>query len=260
MRIARWWIVVAVASLLVPAMPAARAAAETVNCTVIGSLPYTISSSGIYCLTGNLATSIVTGSAITVNADNVVIDLNGHVLSNTGARTPTQARGIYGHDHRDVTVKNGTVRLFHTCVWLDETVPATTNRTHIVEDLKVENCRARGMWIIGQSSTVRRNVVRDIGGGTDDTPHWGINVQGQGSQVLDNLVHHVAGTASFQSIGIEVGDEDVMVVNNRVSDVDQGILFGQFGTSGWYRDNLVNGAGTPYVPNGTGQDAGNNRP
>jgi hypothetical protein len=150
--------------------------------------------------------------------------------------------------------------MFHTCVLLDETVPATDNRTHIVEDLKLENCRAVGMWVIGRSSTVRRNVVRDTTGNTDNTSHIGINVEGQGSQVLDNLVHHVTGAASFPSIGILVGDVDMTVINNRVSDVDQGIVFGQFSTSGVYRDNIVTSAGTPYVNNGTGVDGGNNFP
>jgi hypothetical protein len=42
--------------------------------------------------------------------------------------------------------------------------------------------------------------------------------------------------------------------------VDQGIVFGQFSTSGVYRDNIVTSAGTPYVNNGTGVDGGNNFP
>jgi hypothetical protein len=57
-----------------------------------------------------------------------------------------------------------------------------------------------------------------------------------------------------------VGDVDMTVINNRVSDVDQGIVFGQFSTSGVYRDNIVTSAGTPYVNNGTGVDGGNNFP
>jgi hypothetical protein len=229
---------------------------ETVNCTTITSVPFTINASGIYCLKSDLNTNINTGAAITVSADNVVIDLNGHVLSNNGPGAATQARGIYGLNHRDVTVRNGTVRLFHTCVWLDETFPATINRTHIIEDMKIENCRARGMWIIGQSSTVRRNVVRDVLGNREETPHWGIAVDGQGSQVLDNLVHNVKG--GTVASGIEVGDLDVMVVNNRVSAVNQGIVFGPFGTSGKYRDNLTSDVVAPYVTNGNGVDAGNN--
>src|SRR5262245_19902060 len=246
-------------TLLALALAVAPAGAETVNCTVIGSVPFTISSAGIYCLQNHLNLNTASGTAITINADNVVIDFNGHVLSNN-TRTETTARGIFSHDHRDITIKNGTIRTFSLCIELNETFPANDNRTHIVEDMKIENCRAQGMWVVGQSSTVRRNVVRDIGGGSADTSHWGINVVGQGSQVLETLVHHVPPSHSFPAIGILVSDEDITVVNNRVSAIDQGVVFGPFGTSGVYRDNIVTSAGTPYVDNGTGINGGNNFP
>jgi hypothetical protein len=206
-------------TLLALALTVAPAGAETVNCTVINAVPFTIASPGIYCLNSHLNTNISSGNAITVNADNVVIDLNGHVLSNNGPGGGTQARGVFSNNRRDVTVKNGTIRVFHTCVQLDETLPAVDSRTHIVEDLKLENCRARGMWVIGQSSTVRRNVVRDTGGNRDEVPHWGINVIGQGSQVLDNLVHrvHPRHLPLLESWG-----DLTSRWNNRVSEVDQG--------------------------------------
>jgi hypothetical protein len=249
-------------TLLALAFAMTPASAETVNCTVISSVPFTITSPGIYCLRSdlNLSTSNLV-NAITIDADNVVLDLNGHVLSNTGGGLSTAARGVYGTvKHRDITVKNGTIRTFRVCVLLDETFPATDNRTHIVEDLKLENCRAQGINVIGRASTVRRNVVRDTTGGTLDEPHFGIIVNGRGSQVYDNLVHHVDRTATFLSVGIAVGDVDVTVVNNRVSNVDQGIFFFLLGTSGVYRDNLVTSAGTPYFDQGVGVDAGNNFP
>ena len=36
--------------------------AETTNCTAITSLPAVITSQGVYCFTGNLSTSMTTGS------------------------------------------------------------------------------------------------------------------------------------------------------------------------------------------------------
>lgn len=50
--------------------------------SIIGSLPYTISESGSYVVTGNLATD--EGHGIIVNAPNVVIDLNGFTLRGSG--------------------------------------------------------------------------------------------------------------------------------------------------------------------------------
>jgi hypothetical protein len=118
---------------------------------------------------------------------------------------------------------------------------STQNRTHLVEDLNVENCRFVGIRVEGQSSTVRRNVVRDTGGGLSLNGE-AIAVNGQGSQVLDNLVHHVIGNGS--AVGISVSGLDMMVVNNRVSGADVGIF--ESGWSGAYRDNLTSSVETPY--------------
>ena len=59
--------------------------AETTECTVINTLPYVINIQGIYCLKGDLATNMTSGNAVTVNTNNVVIDLNGHKLGGQAA-------------------------------------------------------------------------------------------------------------------------------------------------------------------------------
>ena len=64
-------------SLLLAAAPVL---AETVNCTAITSVPFTISSPGIYCLTQNLNQTDAETSAIQIDASNVVLDLNGWTL------------------------------------------------------------------------------------------------------------------------------------------------------------------------------------
>jgi len=74
----------------------------------ITSLPYTISASGSYYLTGNLSS---TGSGITVNADDVTIDLMGYRLIGPGSGTNY---GILINAATNVEVRNGTVRGFGT--------------------------------------------------------------------------------------------------------------------------------------------------
>jgi hypothetical protein len=57
------------------------ARAETINCTAITAVPTTISSPGVYCLIADLdGTGIENGQAIIIDADNVTLDLKGHVL------------------------------------------------------------------------------------------------------------------------------------------------------------------------------------
>ena len=51
--------------------------------TPISSLPFTISASGSYYLTKNLA--VTSGNAIVISAEGVTLDLNGFTLSSTEA-------------------------------------------------------------------------------------------------------------------------------------------------------------------------------
>jgi hypothetical protein len=56
-----------------------HAFAESSHCAVISSVPTTLSKAGLYCLAEDLAHS-ASGPAITIDADNVTVDLNGHTL------------------------------------------------------------------------------------------------------------------------------------------------------------------------------------
>jgi hypothetical protein len=74
--------------------------------TKITSLPYTISAPGAYYLGGDLSYA-GTESGITVNADNVTLDLMGFTLAHTGTGSPVY--GIYMNGRKNVEVRNGTV-------------------------------------------------------------------------------------------------------------------------------------------------------
>ena len=81
--------------------------------TKITSLPYTISTPGSYYLGGNL-TYAGDSDGITVNADNVTLDLMGFTLAYTG--TGTTYYGIYMQGRKNVEIRNGTVRGWFTGV------------------------------------------------------------------------------------------------------------------------------------------------
>src|SRR5687768_7772540 len=68
-----------------PAYAKTAKSAKTEACTLIATVPVTITASGVYCLNSNIVTSMTTGNAITINIGNVVIDFNGFYLSNTPA-------------------------------------------------------------------------------------------------------------------------------------------------------------------------------
>jgi len=102
--------------------------AETVNCTSLNDPtffpppPLTITDPGVYCLTDNIATNLMDSvNAITIASDNVVLDLNGHVLDNRAAGMGTQAVGIGALDRSDLVIKNGKVEGFLYGIALNST-------------------------------------------------------------------------------------------------------------------------------------------
>src|SRR5437899_5686747 len=71
----------------------------------ISALPLTITNSGSYYLTATFSNAV--GDAITVDADDVTIDLNGFALIGG----PFSSSAVYvPSDHRHITVRNGSVR------------------------------------------------------------------------------------------------------------------------------------------------------
>src|SRR5262245_29056235 len=98
------------ASLLALACASVPALAETTNCTAITSVPYVITVQGVYCFTDNIATTMSSGNAIEIQANNVTIDLNGFKLGGLAAGLGTSARGIYANQRQNITVRNGIVR------------------------------------------------------------------------------------------------------------------------------------------------------
>jgi hypothetical protein len=80
----------------------------------ITSVPFTISSAGNYVVTAELVYSASTDNAITVNANNGRIDLNGHYLI---CSSPTNsAVGIYAGNKIDIRVRNGEILNFYNGV------------------------------------------------------------------------------------------------------------------------------------------------
>ncbi len=78
----------------------------------IAEIPYTISSSGSYIVVHDLATTQTDTNGITIDADNVTLDLNGHALIGPGKAAGTTGNGIYvpGPGKYNIAIRNGTVR------------------------------------------------------------------------------------------------------------------------------------------------------
>jgi hypothetical protein len=244
--------------LLTLVLGAGLARAETVNCTAITALPTVITVQGVYCLTGNLSTAMAFGRAIEIQANNVVLDLNGFRLAGLAAGPATGTIGIYGFNRQNLTIKNGTVRGFWVGIWLG--TDGSVAGGHLVEDIHADRNTVGGIAVLGSGSLVRRNRVVATGGSTCCGPHisaFGLLGSGAGVRVLDNDVIDVVKQGSGLARGILF---DVcpgcLAVSNRITNADRGIDYDTPALAyGKYRDNLTFGVTTPYT-NGT--DAGNN--
>ena len=252
----------------------AVARAETTQCTEIAALPFGISSPGIYCLKQSLTYADWNAHwAIAVSCDDVVIDLNGHVID--GMADGVNSTGILSYGARNVTVRNGTLRGFRVGVSLDDNPPYTKSRGHVVEHVRAEYSRWMGLRVAGQGSVVRSSQVLFTGGALATYPNpTGIWMNGPGVHVHDNEVVDTIEPAGGQSTGIflqmapaAVVERNVVTnarlgpatstgigfaaergtaVGNRVINMKSGITFPTF-TPGLYMDNTVGGATTPYV-------------
>ncbi len=258
----------------------APAQAETTNCTAIPTLPYTISTQGVYCLTAHLSTNSTSGNAITINTSNVILDLNGFKLGGLAAGLGTTANGIFAAQRQNITIKNGTVRGFYRGIFLDDAPPYTTSQGHVIEDIRADQNTLSAIRIYGNGNIIRNNQVVATGGTTvngANTNAYGITAYGPGSRVLNNDVTDVAAQGTSWAFGIDLyvgsgsssvvagnrvdnltspggsrngiyltGGGDNSVKDNILSGTQYGIYFASPAT-GVYMNNLVRGASFPYT-------------
>jgi hypothetical protein len=240
---------------LVMGVFASSAPAEITACTAIASVPYTITVSGIYCLTADISTSMAAGRAIEIQTNSVVLDLNGHSLDNLSAGSSTLAYGVYASKRQNITLRNGTIRGFEAGVYLADQTPYTTSQGHVIEDLLINQSTYAGILAWGRGILVRGNQV--VATGTVTSPGsdiWAIGVIGPGNRVIGNDVITVTAVGAGVSTGIMFDHaKDGLALNNRISAAAHGIEF--IASTGKYRDNLTSGVAVPFTG---GTSIGNN--
>ena len=213
------------------------AQAETVKCKPIAKLPFTITLSGMYSLSkdlefGSATVPITTGNAITITADDVTLDLNGHVLSNTTAGSGTQTTGIYALQRSHITIRNGKIRNFEAGIWLQDFDPFTTSNGHIIEDIVSDHNYVEGFIIQGTNSLVRNNRVTGVGGSTTaggNNIAYGVEVDGYNSRIINNDVIDAITGGSGDAVGIFASRCSYSIIaNNHITN-----LASHGGGSGW---------------------------
>jgi hypothetical protein len=160
--------------------------AETINCTPVATVPTTITTQGIYCLTADLSTAITSGSAIQIDTNNVTLDCNGYKLGGLAAGAGTTAVGIGASGRSNITVRNCSVRGFRTGL-------SFSGSGHAVEDSRFDANTRIGVKVVGDGSVIQRNLVLNTGGNTANQDPRGIETS-EDVDVIDNTVAGVTAT------------------------------------------------------------------
>ncbi len=163
--------------------------------TAITSLPITISTPGSYYLTGNL-TATADGSAITIAADNVTIDLNRFILSggNTGTR-----RGIdVPAARKNLCVRNGTLT-----GWTNYAISASNITGGVYESLRFTGNLNPAGSVIALSSGSGANVRACVATGNAGVPFAAI-ILIDGGVISECTVSSNTGTGIITGTGCTI--------------------------------------------------------
>jgi hypothetical protein len=207
-------LLLALASQLPVAAPAQAAESYDACTGTISALPAVVNTPGTWCLTQNLSTSMSSGTAITLDGNDIVLDCNGFKIDGSGAGAGTLTKGIRATNRTNVTVRNCAVRGFQYGI----AMLGATGAHHLVEHNRASGNTFSGLWVEGDGSLVRDNQVTLTGGSTANPHAYGIYSR-YVVDIADNTVSGVAGTAGQNGnvIGIYTyGNVGGTVSGNRI--------------------------------------------
>jgi parallel beta-helix repeat protein len=105
--------------------------------------------------------STTNGNGITVGANNITFDLNGHTISGVNGQ-PREGAGVYVNGRTGVTVKNGTVRYFDGGVVIEGGSGNTVTGIHAHDNIGSLNVTRFGDGIsimCSRNNTITANVA-----------------------------------------------------------------------------------------------------
>ena len=221
--------------------PVAASAQTTPTGTVITTVPYTISTSGRYVVGNNLIDASGGNVAITINAANVVLDLNGYFVSGGG----TDNFVILVNGKSGVTIKNGTVARAGVGIYYGN----VSMRDETLDHVTVTNCTQAGVEFdaAAEVGVISNCVFSNIG-------DFALYLSG-GWRVENSVVDTSASVTTTYGI-YSAGDD--LLIGNTISNCANGIYYASTDATvaGKFLNNLLYNCATPFT-NGTNA-TGNN--
>jgi parallel beta-helix repeat protein len=227
----------------------APAAQSYDNCTgFIDSLPATIGAQGVWCLRKDLSTANTSGDAITINANNVIIDCNDFKIGGLAAGNISQTIGIHAVNRQNATVRHCNVRGFHHGIHFHD------GAGHLVEDNRLDNNLYVGIFVSGDNNRVRRNAVYDTGGAVGGVSHSPVGILAY-ANIVDNDVQGVFSSVT-PSWPVGIHAYGAVVSDNRVAGVEPNVSNGSGYAMGIFGFSNLTSAVRNQVLASAGQSAG----
>jgi parallel beta-helix repeat protein len=179
------------------------------------------------------------GTALTIGADGITVNLNGHTISGDGFTVGTA--GIMINGYHDVTIKNGTVTRFFRGVLL----AAASNNT--IETLTVDGNFLSGIWLENGSDNNQIIGCVITNNGTDAHRGNGISINGSnGNLVTRTFAAHNFTQGIFVGGGSNTAPSSFSRILNNISEnnVSNGI-------------GIIGGSGHSVADNDTRNNGGN---
>ena len=165
--------------------------------------------------------STFSGAAISVNADDVTIDLNGFVVSGPGRTGSSRGVETLSNAVNRLTVRNGYVRNFGLAGITTGGISENGIRVDSVTVSAIgDGVPDTGIWLNGQGHLIQNCIVDDVNGrgvlvvqgivkNTTVTNITGTGIQSNSSLIIDSLI---AATGTAISSGANsVSDRNVII-------------------------------------------------
>lgn len=253
-------LLVSALALIAPTLPQAAAAQEPPSCTVIASLPATITVGGNYCLAANAEVNMTTGAAITIGTNNVTLDCRDFTIANAANSDTGSSSGIAAVNRNNVHIRNCRIRGGFTqgiFVYMPVGGP-TTSYYNRIEKNSITGPYLYGILAYGSAIEIRDNTIYDVGGQAN-APAFGIRVAGSNVsaykfQVVERNL--IAGTSSpfSNAFGIYSDNSIGSMFNNNTISGTYGLAPNFKG----YGIRIANGAGLTIRGNIIGGGGQNN--
>ncbi len=229
--------------------------------TVISAIPYVITSSGNYVLEKGLTLSVSQGNGITINANDVIIDMNGFAITKHQIGNTPHCFGIYALNRANITVKNGIIFGFYEGIRFDFSGGANINSNHLVDGVRFINEQAFGIVLTQTTNCLIQNcsmastgfdtagdVVSGFGAGID----LAVNA-GAANALINNRM-----TKSLQA-GIETKNGQALGGTYLEGNLSSKSAIGfDLSPNDKYRNNTTISCALPFNANGAIDLGGNN--